>query len=341
MFLHNLVCLRNFSVQRIGLKGILLCLCLLFCVASDCKAQIDTGQVEQFGGATCSLWLVPEWKQESLDTDKVEWRITCENRILGYGTSKLQKREQGWSFEIVTPNINPGVVLDTTLVFRLNDSQTDFKSSLRLRSKDACFHVRRQLTEAGLAIYDPVGQTSAAIKELSLEPRIIASLREIPTESTVIVGEGVEWSEELVKAADNWGKRGKFVITLLPTASSTWPLPLSGERFDKVHFLQLSQSNWYPANLDSSFWTGSDRVADRHNGWGVRIQANKLVMSPEKGPQVWELVEYQLKESDGGSLFVGVPMISRWHESPVPRELLSHVLVKSLECKLNSLVSLK
>ncbi len=304
--------------------------CLLLCVASDrALAQVNAGQIDQFGDATCTLSLGPQLQQDSPNSNKVDWRIVCANRILAQGKSTLRSTEQCWSFDFATPMVNPGVVLEATLIFRLKDSQSESTSPLRLRSKDSLTHVRQQLTKAGVAIYDSAGDTIAAFKELAMEPKIVTSFSGLPNDSIVIVGEGVAWDYNLVKAVDDWEKGGKFVIVLRPTTSSTWPLRLSGDRFKKINFSQLEPSDWYPTNLDSNFWPNLDRSA----GWGARVEESKLVLVPEKGSHIWQLVEYQIKENTGGSLFVGVPLIARWRESPVPRELLTHILVNSLQRK--------
>lgn len=301
--------------------------CLLLCVASGrALAQVKAGQIDQFGDATCTLSLGPKLQQDSPNSNRVDWRIVCANRILAQGKSTLKSTEQCWSFDFATPMVNPGVVLEATLVFRLEDYQSE-STPLRLRSKDSLTHVRQQLTKAGVAIYDSAGDTIAAFKELAMEPQIVTSFSGLPNDSIVVVGEGVAWDNNLVKAVDDWEKGGKFVIVLRPTASSTWPLRLSGERFKKINFSQLEPSDWYPTNLDSSFWPSLDRSA----GWGARVEESNLVLAPEKGSQIWQLVEYQIKENAGGSLFVGVPLIARWRESPVPRELLTHILIKSLQ----------
>ncbi|MEZ6088724.1 MAG: hypothetical protein R3C05_12005 [Pirellulaceae bacterium] len=215
------------------------------------------------------------------------------------------------------------MVLDVDLFYHFGDPSLQQQQLLRLRNVDPFVHVQNLLQESGLAVYDPLGNVEAAFEKLSLRPTFVTSLRDVRSESLVLIGEATVWDRRLIASINELAAEGKWVIVLRADTDSKFPMNLSGGGH-RLSFSHLSQSDWSPKKLDTAFWPKHHEAAP---GLQLFVEKNELFISPQIGPQVWQLAEYHLKEHRGGLLFIGVPVIHRWNASPVPRVLLSHALV--------------
>ncbi|WP_372722566.1 hypothetical protein [Novipirellula sp.] len=307
---------------------------LVASIAGPSWAQLKPGQSDQFAGETCTLTLAPGVATTS---KQAHWRLNTANRTLTQGVSELKPAKElqssnaggaaERSFVIKTPEVKSGVMLEVDLFLHFGDPLSETRHPLRLHSPDCFVNIRQTLRDAGIALYDPAGITEDALKKTGLTPNVAASLKRVDSEAIIVIGESIAWDKRTVKAAEQWASDGKWVIVLRPTDASTWPMQTSAADGVKLAFTSITNSRWRPKQLDLDFWSSH---AEHARGWELQVSNNQLRMTPAIGPQVWQLAEYQSRENHGGCLFVGVPLISRWNESPVPRELLTHILLQTL-----------
>lgn len=310
-------------------------LCLLVACATALTAQaadkvpveFAAGQTDQFSGATCLLRVstpgVPAPRN-------VVWRLSSEGRVLAQGNSALQPVENDASrstFEILTPETKNGVVLDVALRCHLEGSEAEVSLPLRLRGPNPFEHVRETLEKHEIALWDPVGKTSEALRGQEIAVQLVTSLQDVGEAPLVILGEGIEWNDRLTERADELVRQGKLVLVLRPQEEANWPLKLSAENLSQWRFVSLAESGLAPQKLDIQFW-GTD--GNTKAGWELKISRQKLQLVPQNGPQVWQIAEYQTV-NQGRCLFVGFPLIAHWNSSPVPRELLAEVLISRLK----------
>lgn len=297
-------------------------------------AQLKPGQSDQFAGETCILTLAPEVAPTS---NKVYWRLNTANRTLTQGVSELKPANElhssntgdvaERSFAIKTPEVKPDVTLEVDLFLRFGDPLSESRHPLRLHSPDCFVNIRQTLSDAGIALYDPAGITEDALEKTGLTPNVVTSLKRVDSEAIIVIGESIAWDKRIVEAAEQWVSDGKWVIVLRPADTSTWPMQTSAADGVKLAFTTIANSRWHPKQIDLEFWSSH---AEHARGWELQVSNNQLRMTPAIGSQVWQLAEYQSRENHGGCLFVGVPLISRWNEFPVPRELLTHIFLQTL-----------
>lgn len=294
-------------------------------------SQVLKGQTDQFGESICNLSL--ELEPPTVESN-VAWRIVSSNRVLGSGLSRLRPSksvhaddQETWSFEFNTPKINPGIVLNAELYFRINDSKSETNLPLRLRAANSFTSIQKTLHNAGIALLDPNQKTASVLKELQVDIRIIESLKSVSGEQIVLLGESGHWEKRHWIAVDELVEAGKRVIVLRPSDDSLWPVNCSGKGLSMLSFGQLRGSHWFPKQLDTDFWQLQTEFA---MGLEINVRRNELLMNSGKGPQIWQIAEYQTNNR-GNCLFVGVPLVSCWNESPVPRELLANMFLQSLQ----------
>ncbi|TWT92791.1 hypothetical protein [Stieleria varia] len=306
---------------------------ILLCGMNDHEAiaQVIPGQTDQFAGSLCKLAIVPP---KSIDQPRVTWRLTTANRTLGQGVSELgpvaidddtrdEKPNTKWVFAFKTPDLDDGVVLSVDLYFHFGDPSAEIHHPIRLHATDCFTAVHQTIQDHGIAIYDPTGDTLAALQPLSLNPRVVSSLKHVDDEAIVVLGEAIAWDKRTMQYVKQLVADGKWVIVLRPTDESQWPLPLSATSIRNLEFKPLVESRWIPKKLDAKFF-------DQVTGWELRVSRGELLLAPAIGPQIFQLAEYQSQADHGGCLFVGVSLVERWKTSPVPRELLKHMLVHIL-----------
>ena len=313
-----------------------LCLALSGTHAADEAAQeppfqFRPGQTDQFAGAKCVMRIS---SPAAGLPPVVIWRLTVEQRTLAQGKSALQTLENAAeesTFEWQTPEIKNGVVLKATLSCRLGDSEQTIEFPLRLRGPNPFRVVQETLKQSGIAVYDPLETTAHNLKELEVPVEVVTSLPDTEEAQLVIIGEGVLWDEDLVDEAEQLTQQGKFLLVLRPQAESVWPLPLSAEgvsqfRFNQLADVQRAAGGPVPQTLDVQFW---DAAKTTRPGWALRIENEKLLLTPGKGSQVWQMAEYHTLNK-GRCVFLGVPVMADWKSSPVPRELLAGILTSHL-----------
>ncbi|WP_442508886.1 hypothetical protein SH528x_000424 [Novipirellula sp. SH528] len=307
---------------------------LIASIANPSWAQLKPGQSDQFAGENSTLTLAPGVAPAS---KKAYWRLNTANRTLTQGVSELKPANElhssntgdvaERSFVIKTPEVKPDVVLEVDLFLHFGDPLAETRHALRLHSPDCFVNIRQTLSDAGIALYDPAGITEDALVKTGLTPNVVTSLKRVDTEAIIVIGESIMWDKRIVKAVEQWVSDGKWVIVLRPADASTWPIPTSAADGVKLAFTSITNSRWRPKRLDLEFWSSH---AKHPRGWELQVSNNQLRITRAMGPQVWQLAEYQSRENHGGALFVGVPLISRWNESPVPREFLTHIFLQTL-----------
>ena len=313
-----------------------LCLALSGTHAADEAAQeppfeFRPGQTDQFAGAQCVMRIS---SPAAGLPPVVIWRLSVEQRTLAQGKSVLKPVDNAAddsTFELQTPEIQNGVVLKATLSCRLGDSEPTVDFPLRLRGPNPFHVVQETLKQSGIAVFDPLGATAEALKELEVPVEVVTSLSDTEEAQLVIIGEGVPWDEGLVEEAEKLAQQGKFLLVLRPQAESVWPLPLSAEgvsqfRFNQLADVQRTAGGPVPQTLDVQFW---DAEQTTRPGWALRIENEKLLLTPGKGSQVWQMAEYHTVQK-GRCVFLGVPVMADWKSSPVPRELLAGIFTSHL-----------
>lgn len=295
--------------------------------ADDAPFEFRPGQTDQFAGATC---IVRVSTPAAGKPRNIVWLLTSESRTLAQGNTVLKPVENmaaDSTFEFQTPEVVNGVVLDVILSCHLDGSGTDVVLPLRLRGPNPFEHVRETLEKHEIALFDPVGKTAEALRGMEVTVQSVTTLQEVDKAPLVILGEGVEWNDRLAERADELARQGKLMLVLRPHDESAWPLKLSAENLSQWKCVSLAESGLVPQKLDILFW-GTD--ANTKAGWELKISRQKLQLVPQNGPQVWQIAEYQTV-NQGRCLFAGFPLIAHWDSSPVPRELLAHVLISRLK----------
>ena len=298
--------------------------------AEEAPFAFRPGQTDQFAGATCTLRVSTPAAGMPLG---IHWRLTSERRTLAQGNTLLKPVEKVAAveheardavFELQTPEIENGVVLDVALSCYLDGSDQEVVLPLRLRGPNPFAHVRETLEKSEFTLFDPVGKTEEALNGLEVTLPTVSSLQEIDNAPLVIIGEGVEWDEPLIERANELVRQGMFVLVLRPQKESTWPLDLSATGLSQFRLSQLADSGLAPQKLNIEFFGVASNA-----GWGLQLSHDKLQLAPENGPQTWPIAEYH-SMNQGRCLFVGFPLIAHWSASPVPRELLAEILTSHL-----------
>ncbi len=154
----------------------------------------------------------------------------------------------------------------------------------------------------------------------------VNSLKESKQQSIVVLGEGSDWESRHEIDIASLMKAGQWIIILRPREGSPFPLIRNEKEESELTFGKWSGSNWFPDRLDREFWSTTEEDSF---GFDLCSRPKQILLTASKGPQVWQYATYKAREG-GGCLFVGVPIVAHWNRSPVPRELLAHLVTRCI-----------
>ena len=294
--------------------------------------DVLSGQRDQFAGTTCQLQCALPMETAG---EKIAWRLMSNTRTLSKGKSTvrlLSQAKEGPSvccFDFQTPELNQGMAIDAQLFFNLNASNKSFSVGLVIHHADVFAGVNDG--NHRIAVIDPDGNMAAKLEGISLDARLVSRLSGIQNEECIIVGEGIRWEPHVARAIADWINLGRQVIVLRTELDAAVDMPWRELDLKKMEFRQLHESRWEPTTLDTDFWQPTNRV----DGWRVSLASTHSVLTPlssrsmlpNEKPQLWQVAEFQTKRN-GICLFVGVPVMERWDQSPTPRLLLKHLLAE-------------
>jgi hypothetical protein len=267
------------------------------------------------------------------------WRISAASRTVASGEKRISlkaNQSQLLEFDCTLPAVKEGVVFPLQMQVSLatdRDTQvTELEIPLHLFADNPFADRQVWLESLQIHVFDPMGETAAALTELKVPFEELAHREMIASveKGVVIVGEGIDWDErselggDLLAAAE----RGAFVICLAPTAGDL-PLPfdvtsrpaaasLTFRRSDVIQELDkrlsLGQGAEGPGEI-----RGLKIVADSANVRGTAVE-------PGKG---WPWVEARFAETGGRLTWCGFGLVRSWKTSPTPRYLLARLFERA------------
>lgn len=321
--------------ERLGVACCLRCWLLTICMASLVAVSATTfaidvfqGQVDQLAGSQCDLRV--RWVDGPVPSH-LRWRLMSGERTLAVGMSLLVHNPSAsdtvsYTLAIDTPDINPSIVLRTTLYLETQDRQPLRSVPIRLWHRDP--FADSPFCDRHITIVDPTDQWRERLRDLSLQCRFATDVEEVEDAEWVIVAQTVPWDRRLESAVKSWVHSGVKILILQSSGTATNPLDFAQWELSSMRFFQLNDGSWSHKDADEDYW----RVEQLPSTLAIDFSSDQPCLLLGHSPPAnewerflrWQVAEFRVR-GGGHCLMLGVPVEDRWDTSASPRILLKHL----------------
>jgi hypothetical protein len=316
----------------------------LLVIGSSVRADDDVLRIvyrEQvtafFSEAKATFTFAIEGKEEA--AGKAEWLLVAKGRVLASGTAEAAVAPDKPALVVVErtlPPLTEGVVFPLQLKISFREAEAkkpaaELTQDLWLFSDNPFANRQKALAALEIKVFDPVGETTAALEKLEVPCERLTNSDAIADLSTgvLLVGEGTSLKDypSIPRSFAKLAARGVEVICLAP-ADGEIPLPLQQKPDDGVPAQISLRRSDVIGELDKRL-AAPRWVADAspvRSTLSVTSAGEEIKGEIGEAAIGWPWVEIRYAAPGSRVRICGLGIIRDWERSPAPRYLLSRLL---------------
>ena len=307
----------------------LLCLATTLACQSTCVRAQNIGFAKQVlvNHETTLTWPLPEnWRERP-----IRFEVKAGERVLGKGLAKITTVDDtdSISINILIESVNLTAITECQVT--LNCAEHWFPTPVILFPEHPFENHRKTIEKLGIQLFDTTdSNTKSVFDEHQIPYTALKSMEDLEPNagSLLIIGEGLEYDEDLSKLLSNASEQGVNILCLSPSGTE-----LSFTLGDQLVLLRQSPSqnsfgvNWQTSLAATKFWQPCHdegkftfTTGEEHSGWPwIELQSAKPKSTDQTG---------KVTNSPGSLIVCGFPIIEKHDETPAARHFLAKLLIE-------------